>query len=120
MRNFLLNLIPYRKLIAFFLLLAVMCLFGTFVRAVYRYAVIKSRERKRLLKEKDLLETDFSECSVLDKNMALRQVVAVDGLNPNQLEHLEINDGGKTAYLRYFTVSSLPNRLVFAKTFRRI
>ena len=47
----------------------------------------------------------------------IRQLCAPAGVNPNPLDHLEIDDGGRKLYTICFTIDKLPQRTSFAWTF---
>lgn len=53
----------------------------------------------------------------LKKVNAARHIAAPDGINPNPMSYMVLDDCGRDVYVRSFTVDILPKRTVFASTF---
>lgn len=112
-------LYPYRKI-----LLLVSCfMFLLFVAFVVLRVSISLKEQKEAKRKKRLSDTEISNLSkgggsVYDRKLAMRQLVAPDGVNPYPLSYTVLNDAGKDLYYRTFTIDKLPKRTKFATTFR--
>lgn len=50
----------------------------------------------------------------------LRQLCCPSGVNPNPLDHIEIDDGGVTLYTACFYIEKLPIRTKFGKSFAKL
>lgn len=115
-RNIFNMLIPYGRAIhaAGIILLALALLLSAAVcgKLIAEWAGKKSRVRKE-----DMLTMDVSRIPQQKKGLALRYMLAADGIDPNPLSYLPIMDGGTERYARSFTVSALPKYVDFAKTF---
>lgn len=116
MDNFAISLIPYRMLLLWGIVLCVMIIFATIGAAVIKYFMQSMENKKAVRSEKEILESD-DEVSLLDKNRAMRQIVAPNGVDPNINSYLLLDDGGKTLYIRCFSIVAMPKRAVFARTF---
>lgn len=72
-------------------------------------------ENKLLLKNKDFGTLDED-----NRVRTLRQLIAPDSVDPAPNGYMVINDGGKDAYIRSFTISDMPKRTSFNKTFSEL
>lgn len=111
------SLIPYRMLFFLGIVLSAFGIFCILSFAAIKWIIGNMREKKVLLSEEELLKKDGSEASLLDKNNAMRQVVAPNGVDPNINSYLILDDAGKTIYVRCFSIVAMPKRAVFARTF---
>lgn len=93
---------------------------GIIVFAIIRYLEYIQKENNRRFSEKELLKGDGSNLSLSQRNKAIRQVVASDGIDPNHTDYLIINDAEKKVYTRTFTICALPKRCSFESTFARV
>ena len=76
-------LIPYRMLMLLGIAISIFgCLAIVFVASMKRI-IGGMQERKTLLSEEEILKTNWGDASLLDKNKAMRQVVAPNGVDPN-------------------------------------
>lgn len=92
-------LIPYRMLMLLGIAISIFgCLAIVFVASMKRI-IGGMQERKTLLSEEEILKTNWGDASLLDKNKAMRQVVAPNGVDPNINSYLILNDGGKDVYV---------------------
>ena len=108
-------LIPYRMLMLLGIAISIFgCLAIVFVASMKRI-IGGMQERKTLLSEEEILKTNWGDASLLDKNKAMRQVVAPNGVDPNINSYLILNDGGKDVYVRCFSIVAMPKRTVFGQ-----
>lgn len=70
----------------------------------------------KLKAKKNDIEAKVQEQKIRKVNAA-RHIAAPDGINPNPMSYLILNDCGHDVYVRSFTVDTLPKRTVFASTF---
>ena len=101
-------LVPYRMLMLLGIAISIFgCLAIVFVASMKRI-IGGMQERKTLLSEEEILKTNWGDASLLDKNKAMRQVVAPNGVDPNINSYLILNDGGKDVYVRCFSIVAMP------------
>lgn len=89
----------------------VICMAGIVLISVLIAVLISkyiSKKKEKQANGNNLLEKRVS---------AAREIVAADGINPNPLSYLILNDAGRDIYIRCFTIDTLPKRTVFAATF---
>lgn len=53
-----------------------------------------------------------------DRQNAIRQMVAPDGVNPGYDTYLSVSDGGREVFVRSVTLSKLPKKVKYAETLR--
>lgn len=120
MVDFFNSLYPYRVI---FLYLACFSVLACVMLILYRCYISyneKIEEKEHRYSSDELGNWKTDEHNEYDNKKALRQLAAADGINPNPLSYLVINDGGEDVYIRSFTIDKLPKRVVFAETFRTI
>ena len=110
-------LVPYRMLLLIGIAFSIFGILVIIFVAAIRRIIGGVQERKAIISEEELLKTNWGEASLLDKNKAMRQVVAPNGVDPNINSYLILNDGGKDIYIRCFSIVAMPKRTVFARTF---
>lgn len=69
-------------------------------------------ENKSALKSKD-----FSHSTADERVKAVKQIITPDGFDPVPNNYLLINEGGIETYARTFTISALPQKTAYNKTF---
>lgn len=79
-------------------------------------------KKDRRIKKEEKKAADISQLIEKNSRMVFHQgdvksLVAPDGVNPNPLSYMTINDMGKDIYIRMFYVDALPKRTTFATTF---
>lgn len=80
-----------------------------------------AKENEKLKKEHkggELKLTEVEVTNTMDRSLkSVREYCAPDGLNPNPLEYLELNDGGRPVYVCSMFARSLPHMSTFAQTY---
>lgn len=101
--------------VAFMLGVALICLLA--VVAYLYYADLQKKKRK----QQDMGFLSVENAEVVDplkrETHYLRSRIAPNGVNPNAMDYLIINDEGKNIYYRMFTIQTLPKKVRFAYTF---
>ena len=119
-KEFLINIYPYRNIVYS----ALMFLFFLFIIFFMLRLVVelksRSKEKRKRFKEEELKNFDSKKRTVFDNQLAIKQLAAPDGLNPNPLSYMEGVDGGRPYYCRTFTIDLLPKKVKFAKTFKAL
>lgn len=100
---------------AFGLGILLLCLASCIVYLYY----VDIQNKKRRQQELGFLSVENAEEVDPIKREAqfLRSKVAPNGVNPNHLDYLIINDEGLNVYYRMFTIQTLPKKVRFAYTF---
>lgn len=103
-------------LLIFLMIIAIGVMVSVVVRRVRDdYEESHKEENKLLLKNKD-----FSTLGDDERVDVLRRLIAPDSVDPGPNGYMSINDGGKDAYIRNFTISDMPKRTSFNKTFSEL
>lgn len=98
-----------------------MLLIALLIGTIFKYLKEKKESNTfEKFSDEDLAKFSEVEHDVFDKKRVLKQLAAPDGVNPDPLSYLVINDGGIDVYVRTFTILTLPNKLKFAKTWATI
>lgn len=96
------------------LMISVVILLGN---VIFKKIMADYKESHREENKETLKNADFSKMEHEKKGDALRRFVCSDAIDPGPNGYFIINDGGKDAYLRSFTISTMPKKTVFNKTF---
>lgn len=117
MGNLIESISKYRLLILLCLCVLLIIVAVIVLRALIS-AIGKYISDKQSVANKGVLrEKDFSVSQGHEKNQVLRQfIVPEGGIDPAPNGYMIINDGGKDAFVRTMTISSMPKRIKFADT----
>lgn len=86
------------------------------VGVVWCLHVIKDSKQEE--KEKLLFEdtSDYKERKIF-KERTFKSMITPDGVDPNPLSYMVVNDNGRDAYIRNFYIHTMPKRVQFATSF---
>lgn len=120
MVKFLEAIAPYRGLFLFLFYILILAALITLA-----FAIIdkwkKENEESAKRGDKYAIKLDFDgKNGVVERQNAIRQILSPDGVDPSANTYLAISDGGKELYVRSVTISRLPKRVEFDKTFREL
>lgn len=93
------------------LIILLLAVAGIILFSIMAVTVISLIRKKKKGAEPDEKEKLFR------KVVAVREIVAPDGIDPNPLSYFILNDSGHDIYIRCFTIDTLPKRTSFAATF---
>lgn len=100
---------------ALFLIFAIIIL--TFVLMDKIKAYVEMSRKKKAYEDASVKNLNYSKLNDKRKSRVLRKIVAPDAIDPAPNGYMIIEDGGKTVYVRTFTITSLPKNTTFANTF---
>lgn len=118
MRQLLIALAPYRAVFLLFAYLIFCYVLFTLLLGYYRKWKKESEERAKQGDKYAIRIDGDSEVDDTDRQNAIRQMLALDGVDPSPNSYLCISDGGRELYARAVTLSRLPKRVEFERTFR--
>ena len=103
------------KLLIIFVGVLIMAIFVANAFRNLKRQMDASKQEK--MREDNLKNVDYDTFGRKDKASVLRNAVAADAIDPGPNKYMVISDGGQEVYVRTFTISGLPNKVRFAKTF---
>lgn len=118
MVEFLNKLSQYRSLflVLFEILLIIVCVI------IVKHLLSKMKEESKKQEKVDvrtLIRSDYKgNTNEVDRQNAIRQILAPDGVNPCYNAYMGISDGGKEVMVRTVTISKLPKKVRFASTLK--
>lgn len=115
--NVLQVLVEYKIVFLFLMATVLFLILGILCYNLYIY-LKTSMENSHDESDKEYLRTlDYSKLNAEKKANVIRRMIAPDGVDPNPLGYMVINDKGKDIFIRTFTIEKLPKRTTFANTF---
>lgn len=111
-------LAQYRSLflVLFEILLIVICVL------VVKHLLAKVKEegvKKEKEDVKTLIRSDYKgNLDEIERQNAIRQIIAPDGVNPCFNAYMGVSDGGREVFARTVTISKLPKKVRFASTLK--
>ena len=114
--DFLTYLAQFRELFLLMFELVLIVVFGVLAIALYRRLKRDYEENKQLANQ-PLLKHEFkADLGEVERQNAIRQIIAADGVDANPNTYMCISDGGREVYVRSVTISKLPKKVRFAET----
>lgn len=77
----------------------------------------KKQEKERRKKNKKGIKNFEESGDDLFREKSVKDIIAANGINPNILEYMTLEDGGQKVYLMLLYIYQLPKRATFADTF---
>lgn len=112
------QLTAYRGILRISIAIVVMLMVAVAViNAVRNLKRQMDANRQEQLRDDNLRNVDYDTFSKKEKATVLRNAIVADAIDPGPNKYMVISDGGTEVYVRTFTISSLPNKVRFAKTF---
>ena len=118
MLEFLAKIAPYRSLFLIIFEVALVVVLVILAKGLYKklkaeYEESKKAENQPLLKHE--YKADLGE---VERQNAIRQIIAADGVDANPNTYMCVSDGGREVYVRSVTISKLPKKVRFAETLK--
>lgn len=120
MAEFLMKIAPYRELfliIGEVLIVYCLILFGINLYREWK----RGKEEAYFYGDQHRLKHDFDgDMDEMDRQNAIRQMLANDGVDPSANTYLGVSDGGREVYERSVTISRMPKTVRFAESFQEL
>lgn len=97
--------------------LAVLIL-GIVAKALYKKIKMQYEESRKPENTQVLSHAFKGDLEEVERQNAIRQIIAPDGVDANPNSYMCLSDGGKEVFVRSVTISKLPKRVRFAETLK--
>lgn len=117
MLDFLTSMAEYRQVFMILLDIVIFVIVSLIAYSVYKKVMGAIEEAKKDENKITLKGLDFDSVEPEQRASVIRKIIAPDAVNPAPNSYLVINDQDKEIFIRSLTISKMPKRTSFAKTF---